>query len=369
MLTKQLPFAILLAISNVALAQTIVNTQPGPKKAIIEEFTGVHCSSCPELGHDLIDEMQLTNTDNAFYVIMYSPTNSSYTEPAFGSADFRRVFLDDFYMHAYCAPQTLTRAMPSAFVNRRIWASGDRWQAPDLWEQYTEAITTEGNSPMNIGIRSVYDEQAQTITVDLEIYYHSTVTESNSFYVFLGEHDLSSDYQNGSSESPYMYKSNFFRETLTTGTWGDPVTGPTVAGSLFTTQLTFSLNDAIDPLNMENVDVLAFVIEDQSTEIYTGIQAPADGGLASTGVGSVGIDEQATSTLQLFPNPATDIVTLNDVSSDARISILNSLGQTVREIPATGGKVQFSVGDLQSGIYFVQVMTKNKVNSAMLLKQ
>lgn len=357
------------ATTSLAFSQTIVKTQPGPKRAIIEEFTGINCSSCPEMGHDLIDEMRATYTNNEFHVIMYSPTNSSYTEPSFGGTDFRRVFLDDFYMHAYCAPQTLTRAMPTAFISRRIWESGDRWQAPDQWEDYMNEVVASGNSPMNIGIKSTYDEVNQTITVDVEIYYHTEVTEANSFYVFLGEHNLTSDYQNGSADDPYIYNSNFFRETLTSGTWGDPVTGSTTAGSLFTTQLTFDMANAIDPMNIENVDVLAFIIENETTEIYTGIQAPADGGLASTGVGSVGIDEVRNTTLQLFPNPATDAVALNDIAPNSQIRILNSLGQVVREIASTAGRVQFSVADLEAGIYLVQVSSKDQLGTARFVKQ
>lgn len=175
--------------------------------------------------------------------------------------------------------------MPTAFINRRIGDDGDRLQARHLWEDYALEVMNDANSPMNIGVRSTYDETANTLTIDVEIYYHTDVQEGNSFYVFLGEHGLESYSQTGASQDPYIYENNTFRETVTAGQWGDPVTGSTMAGSLFSTQLTFDLADAIAPLNVDNVDVLAFIIEDQTTEIYTGIQAPADGGVASTGGG------------------------------------------------------------------------------------
>ncbi len=359
--------SLLAIVPTLSHAQSIVNTGAGPRKAILEEFTGVNCVGCPS-GHAVASGL-LEDYPDRLFVISYSPTNSSLTEPSGDQTELRRAFLDSFYVHSYCAPATLTRAMPSAFINRRLGTDGDRLQGRHLWEDYALDVMNDSNSPMNIGIRSNYDAVAQMLTIDVEIYYHTDVTGGNSFYVFLAEHGLQSFSQTGADVDPYIYENNTFRETVTVGQWGDPVTGPTTAGSLFSTQLTFNLANAIAPLNIQNLDVLAFIIEDQSTEVYTGIQAAADGGVASTGVGSVGIDDQQASDLPLFPNPATDMVTINDVPSDARISILNALGQTVRNVPTDGGRTRFSIADLESGIYFVQVISKNKVNSAKLLKQ
>jgi len=360
---------IALSASATLPAQTIVSTQPGPRKAIVEEFTGVNCSSCPELGHDEIASMHGIYPNDEFFVIMYSPTNSGYTEPYGDATDFRRVFLDDFYMHEYCAPATLTRAMPTAFINRKLWASGDRWQEPDLWEGYVEQVITSGDSPMNIGIRSQYDATAQTITVDVEIYYHTDVTEDNSLYVFLGEHDLTSPDQAGSWDSPYVYESNIFRETMTEGTWGDPITGPTTAGSLYTRQLTFDLDNAIDPMNIDKVDVLAFVIEDGSTEVYTGIQAPADGGTANTGGAITSIAEQGLADVRMFPNPATDLVTLTGLDSEATVTLTDAMGREVATIANMNGRAEYATDHLTPGAYIVRVATDAATRSFRLMKQ
>jgi hypothetical protein len=348
--------------------QQFVSTQPAPRVALIEEFTGVNCSSCPPLGHDLIEEMEETFTEDQMLVIMYSPTNSNYTTPSSGATDFRRVFLDDFYMHAYCAPATLTRAMPSAFINRRIWASGDRWQAPNLWENYVEEVIASGNSPMNIGVRSVYDEAAQTITIDVEVYYHTDVTESNSLYVFLGEHDLTSPYQAGAWGGTYLYKSNFFRETVTEGTWGDPITGPTTAGSLYTRQLTFDLADAIDPMNIDKVDVLAFIIEDETTEVYTAVQAAADGGTATTGGGSTSVDMAQMPELKLYPNPTDGAVSITGLADDAEIRLTDAMGRTLERVPHTGGVALYDAAHLPQGVYIFTVKSAEGARSMRLIK-
>jgi hypothetical protein len=358
---------VLLAASAVR-AQQFVSTQPAPRVALIEEFTGVNCSACPDMGHDVIDQMKETFTENQMLVIMYSPTTSNYTEPFFGATDFRRAFLDDFYVHAYCAPATLTRAMPSAFVSRRIWASGDRWQVGSDWPDYVSQVNASGNSPMNIGVRSVYDELAQTITVDVEVYYHTDVTEGNSLYVFLGEHDLTSPYQSGSGGGTYLYKSNFFRETVTEGTWGDPITGPTTAGSLYTRQLTFDLADAIDPMNIANVDVLAFIIEDGSTEVYTAVQAPANGGTATTGGESTSIESARASELKLFPNPADNMVYITGLTADAEIHVTDAMGRPLDKVTHTGGTAQYETTHLLRGIYVVNIMSAHGARALRLVK-
>ncbi len=359
-------FALLAA--SAVNAQQFVSTQPGPRKAIVEEFTGVNCTLCPDQGHAEIAYMLENHPNDEFYVIMYSPTNSSFTDPYGIASDFRRAFLDDFYMHAYCAPGTLTRAMPSAFINRRIWASGDRWQHTNLWEPYVEEVISSGSSPMNIGVRSVYDGAAQTITVDVEVYYHTTITAGNSLYVFLGEHDLTSPYQAGSDDSPYLYKNNFFRETVTEGTWGDPITGPTTAGSLYTRQLTFNLADAIDPMDIDKVDVLAFIIEDGTTEIYTGIQAPANGGTATTGGGSTSIESARMSELKLFPNPADNLVHITGLTPDAEIHVTDAMGRTLDKVMHTGNAAEYETSHLPQGVYVFNILSSVGTRALRLVK-
>lgn len=358
------------ALSGLTFAQTIVNTGVGPRKVILEEFTGVNCPNCPQ-GHEVIDDILIAYPNDEVFVISYNPSNSNFTSPTGGATDFRRDFLDDFYSGSYCSPVSGSRFMPSAFINRQLWTDGERLQSRGAWEGYVDDVAASGNSPMNIGISSSFDAGTDILTVDVEIYYHTTVTEDNSFYVFLGEHDLSSDSQSGSSANaanPYIYVNNIFRETMTQGTWGDPVTGGTMAGSLFTTQLTFDMTTAEDAMILDNVDVLAFIIEDESTEVYTGIQVEADGGSASTGTNNVGIFETARSSVEFYPNPVKDIITLTGIESGATINVLNSVGQAVASIPNTGATINHSIEDLPSGAYIIQVMSDGEISTGKVLK-
>lgn len=358
------------AMASMTIAQTIVNTGAGPRKVILEEFTGVNCPNCPQ-GHEVIDDILIAYPNDEVFVISYNPSNSNFTSPTGGATDFRRDFLDDFYSGSYCSPVSGSRFMPSAFINRQLWDDGERLQSRGAWEGYVDDVAASGNSPMNIGLSSSYDVGTDVLTVDVEIYYHTTVAEDNSFYVFLGEHDLSSDSQSGSSATaanPYIYVNNIFRETLTQGTWGDPVTGPTTAGSLFSTQLTFDMANAQDPMFLSKLDVLAFIIEDESTEVYTGIQVEADGGSGSTGINNVGISEAGLAKVDFYPNPATDVITLTGIESGATITLLNSVGQTVTSIANTGKTINHSIEELPTGAYVIQVISDGQISTGKVLK-
>jgi len=354
---------MLILVACTASAQQFVSTEPTNRVALIEEFTGIRCVGCPN-GHNELQYLQGKYPNGEVCIISYNPVNSSLTEPANGSPDFRRPFLNDFYAHAYCAPGTGQRAMPTSFISRLIWDNGDRLQMQSDWEDQVEEVLATGVSPMNIGLRSQYDANAQTITVDVEIYYHTDVTAGNSFYVFLGEHDLTSPYQAGASatpSSPYVYKFNIFRETMTTGTWGDPVTGPTTAGSLFSTQLTFDLADAIDPMNIDKVDVLAFVIEDGSTEVYTAVQTPAIGG-------STSVETAHAPEVILFPNPADQFVNITGLTANTEIQLTDATGRILDRFPAEQASLRYDTDHLPQGIYMFSVMTAQGLRTLRFVK-
>jgi hypothetical protein len=87
--------------------------------------------------------------------------------------------------------------------------------------------------------------------------------------VTLAENDLVSQ-QSGAS-GPYTHK-HTFREAFV-GQWGDPILADAVAGTFYTRTFTFdySTTDYI----MENCELLAFVIDNASEEVITGIGCAA----------------------------------------------------------------------------------------------
>ena len=70
----------------------------------------------------------------------------------------------------------------------------------------------------------------------------------------------------------------------------------------------------------------------------------------------------------VYPNPARDQVTLSGIDRDATISILNGVGQTVSQILNMGETTRYSVADLETGTYFIQVISKDQAVTNTLVK-
>jgi hypothetical protein len=84
------------------------------------------------------------------------------------------------------------------------------------------------------------------------------------------------------------------------------------------------------------------------------------------GTAAVGVEDITASTFDVYPNPATDVVTveLSEVGSvDAQIEVLDIKGQVVSSEVMSAGQtsVQVNTSSLASGIYTVRVKSENGV--------
>lgn len=149
---------------------------------------------------------------------------------------------------------------------------------------------------------------------------------------------------------------------MTEGTWGDPITGPTTAGSLYTRQLTFDLNNAIDPMNIDNVDVLAFIIEDETTEVYTAVQTPANDGTSTS------VETSLPTELRMFPNPADGMVSITGLPAGAEIHLTDALGRMLDTVSHAGGTLVYETAHLPKGIYVFNVTSADGASALRLMK-
>ena len=90
------------------IGQSIVTTSPQYKSAILEEFTGIHCTYCPD-GH-LIGSTLYNNNPNR--VVLINIHTGGYATPSAGEPDFQTSW------GAAIAGQTGLTGYPAGSVNR-----------------------------------------------------------------------------------------------------------------------------------------------------------------------------------------------------------------------------------------------------------
>jgi Outer membrane protein Omp28/Secretion system C-terminal sorting domain len=344
-------------------AQTVVTTAPTNRVAILEEFTGTSCPACPS-GHTTTSTL-LASTPNKAFAVAYAPTNSSLTAPYNGGLDLTDDFPNAFYTNPYYANGG-GRSMPSGHMNRIKYA-GARKLSTTQWATKAGEVNTLP-SPVNVGVKSLYNASSKVLTVTVEMYFTSAVTSPAYLSVLLLENDILTT-QSGSSLTNYNHK-HVLRENLQTGQWGDALTGSTTAGSLVT--MTFTFNNSTTNYMMNNCEVLAFVSTgtDDNSEIITGFGVDANGGSGAT----ASIDDiEESGVLAIYPNPTGD---------EFQISLGNEVEGTVSIVSISGAEVykkEFNSVDgsiitlyakelnLVTGTYIVSVSGQNGLKRTKLI--
>lgn len=92
--------------------------------------------------------------------------------------------------------------------------------------------------------------------------------------------------------------------------------------------------------------------------------------LTQTVANSLGLAENTLSGVNVFPNPATNLVTItSDNNSDATATVYAATGQLVIAKTAFNGTVQLNVADLMDGMYLVHIQSEGKTAVVRLAVQ
>ena len=136
---------IFLLTSTLFLAQTIVSTSPENKKIILEEYTGIHCTYCPD-GHEIAQSLKDANPDNIFIINIHT---GGYATPSSGEPDFRTSFGD-----AIAAQSNLT-GYPSGSVNRQYFSglsmNGGTAMGRGSWNSASSQVLNQ-SAYVNVGV-------------------------------------------------------------------------------------------------------------------------------------------------------------------------------------------------------------------------
>jgi len=254
--------------SLLVCSQTIVVTTPQHKNLVLEEFTGINCGYCPD-GHA---RAQAISDANPGRVVLVNIHQGSFAQPSGTQPDFRTIFGDAL------ATQSGLSGYPAGTVNRHLFPEIDTVTGMGRggWYLASQQIFPQ-QSPVNVGFTSTFDSVSRDLTVKVELYYTAgSQASTNYLNVALLENHVygfQADYANGNQAN---YDHKHMLRWLITGQWGDTV-NTTTQGSLVIKIYVYTVPPE---WNVANCDVAVYISESHN-EVYTGVQAVAEGGASN----------------------------------------------------------------------------------------
>lgn len=74
--------------------------------------------------------------------------------------------------------------------------------------------------------------------------------------------------------------------------------------------------------------------------------------------------------INIYPNPASNYIFINNLTNKTSIKIYSILGKLVKQINTIeNNKIKVDIGDLQTGIYFLKLLTGNKIKTIKIAIQ
>jgi hypothetical protein len=77
---------------------------------------------------------------------------------------------------------------------------------------------------------------------------------------------------------------------------------------------------------------------------------------------------QSDFSVNINPNPVTDLLTIEALTTIDKIEIINTIGQTLLEIKNNTNKIQVNMINMPVGIYFVKCFSKDKLSISKVVK-
>lgn len=249
-------------LSYMVNAQLPVSQTPGPKNALIEEFTGIHCVYCPD-GHKIAKQITDANPNRAFAVNIHT---GSFATPSGGEPDFRTPDGDAIRV----IPQMNVTGYPMGAINRKLYGTSTYYaMSRGVWTAAVNAILAQP-AYVNVAGQATLDVNTRALTVNIEAFYTSaSPAATNKLTVMLLQNNINGPQTGGATYNPTMMNPDgtyrhmhALRDVITVGATGEDIS-PTTQGTLIqkTVNYTIPTSYVNVPAELGNMEVLAFVAE------------------------------------------------------------------------------------------------------------
>ena len=248
-----------------AQSDQFVPTAPSNKKVVLEEYTGINCTWCPD-GHKRANQIMAQHPGEVFLINVHAGSYAANTYTTqFGNALANQTGLDGY---------------PSGTVNRHVFSGSNTALGRGDWASAANQILGS-SSPVNIAAQGTLDWSTRTLTLTVQLYYTANEANSTNMLNVAITQDNVLGSQVGMSLNPdqvvgTQYRHMHMLRHLITGQWGEEIT-TTTQGSFvektynYTIPANLGSPNAI-PAYLEDLHFIAFVAQGHQ-EILTGCEA------------------------------------------------------------------------------------------------
>lgn len=257
-------FQLSLLLCSLPGAAWNVTTMPTNKRALIEEFTGIHCQNCPD-GHRMAARIKALHPEEVFIVAIHA---GAFAAPYPSQPDYRTdlgEFLNEhFVVTGY--PSGAVSRVPGTedaiILNRSAWSPSAR-----------NAI--KGISPVNLWAESSYNADSRTLTVDVEGYVTGEIKDLR-LNAWMLQNEVVGPQTGGQLGNEYHHR-HMLRARINDGDLGEQI-ADAASGSYFKRSYSYTIPDAIREVVVDpaNIELLIFATEGDG-EVYTVVESRPEG--------------------------------------------------------------------------------------------
>jgi hypothetical protein len=318
-------------------AQTFVSTTASNKNVVLEEFTGIKCTFCPD-GHLRAKQFSDANPGR---VVLVNIHVGSFAAPGTGQPDFRTSFGTAIDNQANVA------GYPAGTINRRTFSNTGPSSNPTgtgqsdcatctamsrgYWSTVGATVLGE-TSPVNVAAQSDLDLGTRVLDVKTETYYTgNSAATTNKLNVVLMQDNVPGPQTGGATYNPASilpngdYNHNHMLRHMLTGQWGTNIS-TTTTGTFYADSMTYTIpaNYLGVSANLADMSVAVFVAEGQQVVTTGAISAMNLVTPPGTSVADMTITSNSSTPASLCDGAYTPSVNISNTSAAAIDSTLVS---------------------------------------------
>jgi hypothetical protein len=184
-------------------------------------------------------------------------------------------------------------------------------------------------------------------------FYLGTLTGGSTSGAFNGYFDDLAIYDRALSAAEISSLYNECRMNTTITQSGTTLTTNAVTNG---TYQWIDCNNANAPIAGANAQTFTPSVSGSYAVIITNDSCADTSACQAVTISTSGIEEQTASNFNIYPNPAQDFVTLNNLTIGSTLQLTDMTGKTVLETSVSTEEMTIDLNGLMEGVYFVQIL-------------